>query len=139
MTNPRQCKRFEACSAPLCPLDESSLATGLWYPDEEICKRRGFQQTRWLKNQKKIARVGSYDNGYFTKEMMDRRLTVKTGIRGIDPNRNGPRQIKKWLREHPDRKPSGKQLDHYKKRAVALAKPQKRAPSIDVSASNSKI
>ena len=119
MTDSKQCKHFDTCSAPLCPLDASSLGGGLWYPDEDICKVRRFQQDRWIKNQKKIKKVGSYETGYFTKEMLDRRLFVKKGIKGIDPDKDGPTQIKKWLDSHPDRKPSQKQLDHFKNMAEA--------------------
>ncbi|MHC4069848.1 MAG: hypothetical protein ACYSR8_09795 [Planctomycetota bacterium] len=117
MTDSKQCKHFDTCSAPICPLDESSLKSGLWYPDEKICSSRGFQQKRWIKNQKKIKKVGSYDTGYFTKVMLDRRLFVKKGIKGIDPDKDGPKQIKKWLHEHPDRAPSRKQLNHLKNMA----------------------
>ena len=113
MTNPEQCKHFDSCSAPICPLDEG-VSMRNWYPDEGICKVRKFQQERWLKSQKKIKKIGSYDTGYFTREMLDRRLFVKKGIRGIDPDKDEPRQLKKWLREHPDRQPSRKQLDHFK-------------------------
>ena len=110
MKDSKQCKHFNSCSGPLCPLD----LCGIWYADEDICKVRKFQQERWIKNQKKIKKVGSYDTGYFTKEMLDRRLFVKKGIKGIDPDKDEPRQLKKWLREHPDRQPSRKQLDHFK-------------------------
>ena len=113
MTNPEQCKHFDSCSAPICPLDDGAI----WYPDEDICKNRGFLQERWIKNQKKIKKVGSYYTGYFTKAMLDRRLIVKKGMKGIDPDKDEPRQLKKWLSEHPDRKLSQKQLDHFKNMA----------------------
>ena len=119
MTNSNECRHFDSCSAPLCPLDSSSLGGGLWYPDEEICRVRKFQQEQWLKNQKKLKKVGNLDSGYFTKEMLDRRLIVRKGIKGIDPDKDESRQLKRWLSEHPDRKPSQKQLSHFKNMAEA--------------------
>ncbi len=139
MTQNENCKEFGRCSAPLCPLDQLSLDNGLWYPDEGICKNREFQQARWVKNQKKIAKVGSYDTGYFTKPMLDRRLIVKSGIKGIYPDKDEPKQIKKWLKEHPDRKPSPKQLDHYKNMAVAWAKREEVGVSLGLSEGNLKL
>lgn len=113
MEDSEKCKHFSTCSAPICPLDDG----GIWYPDEKICKVRRFQQEQWVKNQKKIKKVGNYDTGYFTKEMLDRRLFVKKGIKGIDPEKDEPRQIKKWLHEHPNRQPTQKQLNHFKNMA----------------------
>lgn len=98
---------------------------GLWYPDEEICRNRQFGQAQWIKNQKKIAKVSGFDAGYFTKIMLDRRLVVRIGIKGIDPDKNEKRQIKTWLKEHPDKSrsaPSEKQLRHYQKQAERLKK-----------------
>lgn len=37
------CKKFESCEAPLCPMDERSLKHGIWYPDEDICNLRIFR------------------------------------------------------------------------------------------------
>ena len=34
------CPLFDGCNVPLCPIDESSLERGSWFPDEEACHRR---------------------------------------------------------------------------------------------------
>lgn len=50
MTN---CKRFNKCSAPLCPLDEN-LDERYWYSDESVCASQEHGDRRWIKKQKQI-------------------------------------------------------------------------------------
>ncbi len=50
------CRLYETCSAPLCPLDRASLQNGIWYPDEEICRSRTFGNLTWIRQQGKIAK-----------------------------------------------------------------------------------
>jgi hypothetical protein len=45
------CNYFDTCDAPLCPLDEKSLRSGIWYPDESICKKKNPPE--WVKRQKR--------------------------------------------------------------------------------------
>ncbi len=33
-----KCRHFEECNAPICPIDEESIKSAIWYPDEEICR-----------------------------------------------------------------------------------------------------
>jgi len=54
---------FDSCNAPLCPLDEEGLKKAVWYPDEEICRRRGLNYP-WLKTQKKIAKRAKHSDRY---------------------------------------------------------------------------
>ena len=82
---PSDCKHFDYCDAPLCPLD-AGIDVRTWFADEPICNRRVFTKLLWRKNQKKIAKFGSYENGYFTKPMLDKKLTVRRGIKGINPD-----------------------------------------------------
>lgn len=43
------CPKWEDCSAPLCPLQQNRVDAGIFYPDEEICKRRDFQNLGWIR------------------------------------------------------------------------------------------
>ena len=47
---PEDCVIFDKCSAPICPLYNK----GVWFSDEDICTNEYFQQTRQVKNQKKL-------------------------------------------------------------------------------------
>ncbi|MFX0204210.1 MAG: hypothetical protein ACFFCW_49565 [Candidatus Hodarchaeota archaeon] len=55
MKQMEQCRYYSECEAPLCPLDNQTLETAIWYPDEKICRRKGLPDTRWLSIQRKIA------------------------------------------------------------------------------------
>ena len=95
------CCNFENCSAPLCPLSRSSLESGIWFPGEPVCKKRGIE---WVRIQKKIDKVAKeHRNHGFTYEMLLRINRVKEGIRGIDPDNNIAAQVKAWLKRHPER------------------------------------
>jgi len=79
------CLQFEeGCSAPLCPLDEDSIKDGIWYPDEEVCHRRGAPY--WVKRQKAIVKVKALSDKYFTVEMLEAIRQVRKGIEGINPD-----------------------------------------------------
>jgi len=82
-----ECKYFNMCSAPLCPMSEQSLKNGLWYPDEEVCRLRRFASCAWVRKQKKISNKAGVNNGYFTVETLRSIKAVKCGIKGIDPDK----------------------------------------------------
>ncbi len=65
MTNKeaKECQVFARCSAPLCPLDKSSLKNGIWYPDEPICKDR--ERPVWVEIQKRIAKKAKNRTRFF--------------------------------------------------------------------------
>ena len=48
------CRLFDSCSAPICPLDEQN-SEYIWYPDEEICRQRK-DVPNWVTQQRKIAK-----------------------------------------------------------------------------------
>jgi len=81
-----ECRHFGSCSAPLCPLDAESLRRGLWYPDEEICRNKRFSKLRWIKVQRRIARLHAEHGvrGFFTYEMLCSIRQVRRGIKGLD-------------------------------------------------------
>ena len=117
---PKDCPYYNNCSANLCPLDPE-VSKRIWIPEEsnteEICKNTEFASLQFIKTQRKIVkalrkRPGERDD-YFTFEMLNRDITVKSGIRGVlsDPPDNVKdstawyeRREKLWLANHPERK-----------------------------------
>jgi len=102
----KECKRFDSCSAPLCPMDENSLSNGIWYPDEEICQLRIYCNEPWIRNQKKIARKVRNKDFYFTLEMLSRNCIITIATEGLDPDNNDlydDLAVKRWLNKHPEK------------------------------------
>ena len=96
--NIEQCRLFEECEAPLCPLEENSIKHGIWYPDEEICRAKKFQSLKWIKRQKRIAKLGlTIDSGLFTARMLESLRRVSKGIKGANPDNIDSEQ--KWLEQ----------------------------------------
>jgi len=117
---PQDCKYFHNCSANLCPLD-LEISKRIWIPSEndtyEICRNPEFAGLQFIKTQRKIVkalrnRQGGRDD-YFTFEMLNRDITVKSGIKGIplDP----PDTVKDaftwyrkkeelWIAHHPEKR-----------------------------------
>jgi len=133
MNNSKECPSFEGCSAPLCPIDESSLESGIWYPDEEICKYQKVNQADWIRRQRKLSRRAVPDF-YFTYEMLKHKFVIRTGIKGLDPNKPESQEtteLKEWFKAHPELKehePSPKQIEAQKKFAL-MAKKGDLSPS----------
>ena len=96
----RRCKHYEYCDAPLCPIDPKSLENGVWYADEEICRARGYQGLRWIRVQKRIARLHQKHpvRGYFTVEMLNQIDRVKPGLHGLDPDKPVDKEFRAWMR-----------------------------------------
>ena len=71
----RRCNLLEPCStpeAPLCPLQEISLKTAIWYGDEPVCEGENFQNISWIKKQRLIIELGlKADDGFFTVKMLN--------------------------------------------------------------------
>jgi hypothetical protein len=82
-----ECKWFETCSAPLCPLDADSLVRCTWFPDEEVCKLADHRMTTLAVRQRKISKATGKDanRGCFTAKMILHPCTIKSGVRGLDP------------------------------------------------------
>lgn len=95
------CSFLNKCNAPICPLDENSIMDGLWYPDEEICKKR-FNLV-WIKNQKKVKKKAKNKEKYFTVSMLNRNIIIKTGILGLDYNASYEDECK-WIDKHPEKR-----------------------------------
>ena len=107
-----KCKQFDICSAPLCPADKESL-TGIWYPEEEICKNREFSKKLFIVMQKKISKKvkGENRDTYFNIKMLNRNMAIGINFAGLNPDdttEKGVEQfrkkeelvVKKWLKAH---------------------------------------
>jgi hypothetical protein len=99
------CKFYEGCSAPLCPvLSDEQNSKYIWYPDEEICrKRKGLPD--WVKQQRKIAKKAKpeYFGYYFTLGMLKVRFRVTSSAKGLDPNMDLEKeglQLKAWHKKY---------------------------------------
>ena len=111
-----ECKMYEVCEAPFCPLESNSLI--IWYAGEEICREREHRNHPLVQAQRKIAKFAPA--GYFTLEMLNRNCIIKTGMLGLDPDKEERPQLQLWLKNHPakqettdeDRK---KRTEHLKK------------------------
>ncbi len=102
-----ECLKFETCEAPLCPLDEESLRSGVWYPDEEICTSAKYGNKDWIRNQRKIKKRAANKDFYFTYEMLCRNCIIQRNIEGLDPDNTGfkdEKALKKWLNRHPEKR-----------------------------------
>ncbi|MEM4091071.1 MAG: hypothetical protein QXQ46_10115 [Thermoplasmatales archaeon] len=115
---PEDCKLYSGCSSALCPLDPG-LKEMIWCPEEngpgDICRNPEFRDMQFVKTQRKIAKAVKKRNeerdDYFTYDMLNRDIVIKSGIRGISEPSNTKDPMKwyldkerKWLLEHPVKK-----------------------------------
>ena len=66
-----KCKYFEECSAPLCPFDKEGLEFGIWYPDEEVCRKRIAR--KWIRKQRWLVKRNANPDLYFDVKMLESR------------------------------------------------------------------
>ena len=95
------CPHFNDCSAPLCPLQ--NIDAYIWYPDEEICHSKKFQNLPWLKRQRGVVRIKADKDKYFSVRMLQALKQVRRGIEGINPDQpleQANKAEEKWVREH---------------------------------------
>ncbi len=117
---PENCKFFANCSASMCPLDPA-FKNKVWLSGEteteEICRNPDFSKMQFIITQRKIKKALKKSNrerdDYFTYEMLDRDIIVKSGIRGIpldppDTVKNSEKwynsKQRKWIINHPIKK-----------------------------------
>jgi hypothetical protein len=100
---PEDCRRFEECSAPLCPLDEN-LRKRVWFADEPICRSKNHGGGRqWMVSQRKVKKKSADPTTCYTLEMLDRHFIVKKGIVGVDPDsKDFPGAVRKWIQQRPE-------------------------------------
>jgi hypothetical protein len=93
---PLNCRFFKECAAPLCPA-ETELGQRLWFPGEQVCRRR--KSPDWVQKQRQIARLKGIDqSNYFTVRMLNAIEEVSRGLVGADPAVDDAEAV--WLREH---------------------------------------
>lgn len=98
--NKIDCPNFNGCDAVLCPLDESSVRHGIWYADEPVCPRRDVPD--WVRTQKRIAKLLTGDDGYFTVPMLSAIKQARPGLKGLSPDleiSEGQKAEKAWIRD----------------------------------------
>jgi len=133
------CNLFEACGAPeapLCPLQESTVKRGVWYPDEPICQAEQFQELSWVKKQHQIAALKlTTKNGFFTVRMLEAIRVVSGNLKGADPD--DPRAESKWLKERAEKRAiasekrqAQKQKKVAKKKAAVKSKKRTKMPTL---------
>ena len=119
INGPESCKFFDSCSTSLCPLDPR-VKEMQWCPEENdtdgICKNREFAGLQFIRTQKRIARATRNKRrereDYFSFEMLNRNIVVRSGIEGIpdppdtikDPEKWYSDKESKWTLNHPEKK-----------------------------------
>jgi hypothetical protein len=135
---PEGCKFFDSCSVNLCPLDPR-LKEILWCPEENdsdgICKNREFAGLQFVRTQKRIARATRNKRrereDYFSFEMLNRNIVVRSGIEGIpdppdtikDPEKWYSDKERKWILNHPEKKQlSSEEIERRRLRMKSIRK-----------------
>ena len=118
----QECKRYDTCSVPLCPMDDQSLRNGIWYPDEQICRNQACRSLTWIKNQKKIAKKAGAMDRYFTLKMLDRNIVIRKGVEGLDPDHDEAYQLRRWLKAHPEKRELSKTEREERTRRLAASR-----------------
>jgi hypothetical protein len=101
---PEKCPYFERCNAPICPMDPDK-ERAVWYPDEEICKNREFNDLNFIITQKKIAKINKRHEvqGIFTFNMLNRPLKIYESISGLNEDfdlEGIVKSEKTWIQKH---------------------------------------
>jgi hypothetical protein len=99
------CRYFDTCSAPLCPMDLKSLQLCAWFADEDVCRRADYTRLHWVRRQKKIASITSKDpaRGCFSHAMLCQDCRLTRRLRGLDPSVGEINELRvhRWILEHP--------------------------------------
>jgi len=76
------CPLYEkGCNNMLCPMLSNP---GIWYAEDDICLNPEYKNNIVVINQKKLKEKHPY--GYFTRDMLSKKLVIRSGISGIDPD-----------------------------------------------------
>ena len=79
------CRNYPTCKASLCPLDPN-LRNVIWYPDEDICNRRGLPKTDWLPRQRRIAKKATNRDFFFRLADIKAITRIHRSIKGHNPD-----------------------------------------------------
>ena len=102
--NKEKCSLYNKCEAPICPMDELKDRCA-WFPGEQICKSKDFQDTDLIEKQQTISKKTKDKDKYFTTEMIEKLNFVKNGIVGVDPDK-GDSEYKDWIKKRGGEKAS---------------------------------
>lgn len=118
------CKKFETCSAPLCPFDKNK--NYVWYPDEDICSRALSKNFPWLRKQKRMQRKGmNIDNGAFTRLMLKcENFKMTSKLFGLSMGKDWKLEESEWikLRSGPKKEMSAERKEEFLKMVRARQK-----------------
>lgn len=115
------CPRFKSCGAPLCPLSKKATRIGVWYANEDICKRPDVRRMfKFPMMQMKIKRKAPNAEGMFNVEMLLRLTKVGKKIHGLKDTKYRD-TYKTWLEAHPIRVLTEEQIAERKARYARLA------------------
>ena len=78
----KECRHFNDCSAPLCPVAMNTRA--VWLSEDDICRRHDFKDSIIIRNQRKIKRKSGDPSRYFNYKMLSMEFIIRKGILGID-------------------------------------------------------
>ena len=93
-----ECKKSEKCSAPLCPLEES---TGqVWFSDEPICTLESCASDPMVMNQVAIKKQKCSSDGCFTRRMLRNLSSITPSLEGLDPDTVTKRSETAWIKSH---------------------------------------
>jgi hypothetical protein len=81
--NTKDCKSYEGCDAPICPMDDATKNIATWFADEEICGSLQFRKEKWRISQRRIAKRATDRDSYYTMAMLNAIDQVRTGIKGV--------------------------------------------------------
>ncbi len=112
----KECKYHESCDAQLCPLD-TDIEKRIYYADEPTCKLKQYQTKRFIQNQKKLKkRDVRFEAGCFTYNMLNRKIIIKKGITGLDPDsyKDLSTLEQEWIGKHPEHILTQKTIDRGK-------------------------
>jgi hypothetical protein len=117
LTDQQACKFLHALRSAILPSCGIKLQRHL-YPEEEICRSRSQGNLSWIQAQRRLIKANA--EGYFTMEMLGRDCILKSGIRGLDPDREEKPQLQEWMKKHPRKREvtdedRTRRTDHLKK------------------------
>lgn len=126
------CRTFDTCCAPLCPLDPSSLENSVWFPEEPVCTRQGIG---FAKKQRKLMRKGIKRDTCFTFAMLERLWSISVGTSGINPEYEKVEVELTWMKNHPQKPKVSNEITELRRQTMAnLLLSKKKAGIIEATA-----
>jgi hypothetical protein len=105
----------------------------IWYPDEEICKRRR-NIPDWIRQQRKVAKKANDANivTYFTIAMLKVPFRVTKKVSGLDPNKPEQAQLRRWRKEYKGvcKRQTSEALREKKRKMASVARKARNFPRV---------